>query len=363
MGKLQFGKDKLRKRVVGLVLEYKAILALTFNLELQDIVAIERIRTQAITQWSRKELEGALAHWTGKVANIRSHYKIRFRREALWKFLADFEDNPDGYLLEVNSFLAAFEDPAILTPQAAEWPLHAKLDLRSPHRDRGFIEVYVIEAEMFESMAAMFNDARRYHQRFKESKEKDRTAGKYTAALYRGSIFAAFGLLESFLNGVAYDYFLSHEETLDEETKGILKDWDFAKNKPRYLSLKDKVGSYQRILLRQKHAPLQASNSLELKYLLEEGIPLRDAHVHPAPGPGKAGSLLGKEQLLLNPNSKVFERIVDSTIAFIQRFAKAIKLPEKRTQWLYERGSDGFFPPEIFDYTLRVDLNETFTPH
>jgi len=59
---------------------------------------------------------------------------------------------------------------------------------------------------------------------------------------------------------------------------------------------------------------------------------------------------------VLTPESKQFEKIVDSTITFIQKFARAITLPDKRIQWLHFRGADGLFPREIFDYTVRADF-------
>jgi len=63
--------------------------------------------------------------------------------------------------------------------------------------------------------------------------------------------------------------------------------------------------------------------------------------------------------LVLSPESKEFEKIVDSTIEFIRKFAKAVKLPDKQLQWLYTRDEDGFFPPEIFDYALRPDFEKS----
>jgi len=46
---------------------------------------------------------------------------------------------------------------------------------------------------------------------------------------------------------------------------------------------------------------------------------------------------------VLTPESKQFEKIVDSTITFIQKFARAITLLDKRIQWLHFRGADGLF--------------------
>jgi len=273
---IQFASEKLRKKIVFLICEYKAILALTFNLKPEDVEKLDGTRDRVIRQSTRKELDSLMRHWTGEVKRIRQTYKVCASPESLAAFLAKYEDNPD-YLLEVGAYFKAFEDPSLVSPQFAEWPRHAKIDLKSPHLDRGFVEIHVIEAEMFESMAAMFNDARKYHEQYKAS--GDKTAAKYTVALYRGSIFAAFGLLECFLNGVAYDYFVIHEPTLDDDIKSILTDWDSVKNRPRYLQLKDKISKYQTILLGQKHAPLQPTNCPELKYLLDQGVPLRDAHV------------------------------------------------------------------------------------
>src|SRR5262245_28023713 len=72
---IQFATQRLRKKVVFLICEYKAILALTFNLKPDDAAELDKTRAKVIQQSTRRELEGLMQHWTAEVKRIRQTYK------------------------------------------------------------------------------------------------------------------------------------------------------------------------------------------------------------------------------------------------------------------------------------------------
>jgi len=173
-------------------------------------------------------------------------------------------------------------------------------------------------------------------------------------ALCRSTVTAAVYFVEAYLNGLAYDYLTENSGTLDEEKKGILSDFDFSKNRPRYLSLRDKALKYQQIILQKMHAPLQPSNFLPLKRLLEISESFRNPLAHPASHPNPSTGSPDKEVAIYTVNINTACDAVDNAIELVLRFETLIHRDSKRIKWLLKRGEKGKFSQEAFDWGSRL---------
>jgi hypothetical protein len=213
----------------------------------------------------------------------------------------------------------------------------------------GEIELYLLEAKLFEDMCALFNMAKESETNLKPHKQfQSKLPLKRKEALYRATIIAAFNFLEAYLNGIAFDHLIVNKDSLDHATKKLLTEWDDANSRPHYISLRDKVVKYPRVVLGASHAPIQENNCPELEYLATKIKPLRDAIVHPTPGPDLESFEPGNEKEFFALNFSEVERIVDCAVVLVRRIERTIKGDEHRLFWLYDRSPNGVFPETVF---------------
>ena len=83
--------------------------------------------------------------------------------------------------------------------------------------------------------------------------------------------------------GLAFDHLVRHEESLSPDERSILRDWDEKPIRPRYLSLRDKLLQYQRLVTGSQHARLQENNCPEITRFLQVVDLIRNPLAHPSP--------------------------------------------------------------------------------
>ena len=205
-----------------------------------------------------------------------------------------------------------------------------------------------LEAVLYEDMCALFNIARESHLQRRED-ESAKTL-KRRLALQRATVVAAFNVIEAYLNGIAFNHVELHPEQIDEESKIMLTEWDSARNRARYISLRDKLLHYPKLIMNLEHPPLQESNCYEMKFLLEAAKALRDAIVHASPALTVATLEAEKEVAVHGVEFETVERVVDAVVALIRKLEEAVNDSDQRVrQWLLGRSPDGFFPDTAFE--------------
>ena len=163
---------------------------------------------------------------------------------------------------------------------------------------------------------------------------------------------AAFNTIEAYLNGIAFDFLETNEGQFDQSAESLLREWDAVKERPRYLSLRDKMLQYPKIVIKAAHPPLHEDNCLELKFVVESAKKFRDAIVHPSPAPHALTGELDKEIAVHNVDFETVARIVDATIALIRkvdRIAYGSNSDERLRNWLRDRSPNGTFADTVFD--------------
>jgi len=141
------------------------------------------------------------------------------------------------------------------------------------------IKSFILEASLFEDMAALWNSALLATQT--EGPDTSVADVKRAAALRRATAKAAFNLLEGYLNGLAVDVQLILPISSREKT--LLQEWDEARNHPVRLSLRDKILQYAKLAARAQHPPVQESNSTSMQFVLAMEAAVRHALIHPTP--------------------------------------------------------------------------------
>ncbi len=229
-------------------------------------------------------------------------------------------------------------------------PAHARIVLDAEghvYSNSRHPEVYLLEAIMFEDMASLFNLAKEGYESTKGTTLIKQVI-KRRNALYRSTIMSAIYFVESYANGVAVDYVVTRQASIDESTKSLLLDWDFNRNRPRYLSLRDKLLQYQRIILVAPHPPLQESNSTAMKSILESAKLIRDSIAHPSPAMDQKTMDTEKERAIIGLDFPQTESVVDAAVTLVRQLEETIHGSQKRLFWLYDRNAEGVFPDAAF---------------
>ena len=240
-----------------------------------------------------------------------------------------------------------FEKYEGVIPDFNNLPEHIRIgiDIGFYKDKQGSVELYLLEAILFEYMCCLFNQTNKYFEKQKEKGSDKKTLKTYDA-LFGATITSTYNLLEAYLNGIAFDYYIIHEDIIDIKTKGILLDFDYERNKPKYLSLRDKVLQYLKIIKNTQHPPLQENNCPELKFVLEYKQ-IRDSIIHASLQYDIENYEPKKEQNILEFKYDELELIVDNMILLIEKIECEISGSTSRLWWLYKRDENGIFSDDV----------------
>ena len=209
------------------------------------------------------------------------------------------------------------------------------------------MQIRLVEAAIYEDMASLWN---LIHERANaEHVDTLLRERKTLLALCRAAVAAAVHFVEAYLNGLAFDHLASHENDVSDDDRSALFEWDFKKTGSRFLSLREKVLRYQRIILNVQHAPVQPSNCAELATLLGIVEGIRNPLAHPGPHISPRSGLPDKELAIFDITVATVREAVDVAIAAVRRLEEAVHGNLLAVDWLRSRTSEGTFPPEAFD--------------
>src|SRR5262245_1517397 len=113
-----------------------------------------------------------------------------------------------------------FEHPERISQGFLHWPLHAGIEVSLEPHDK--IEVHLLEAQFFESMAALFNLTKRTCPTVTNLKTK--AERKQAIALYRATASATIAFVEAFINSIGNEHALRNHRKLSQEQMALLTD-------------------------------------------------------------------------------------------------------------------------------------------
>jgi hypothetical protein len=207
--------------------------------------------------------------------------------------------------------------------------------------------IRLLEASIYKDMATLWNLLyERSHP--SEVTTTSLPEQKMISALCRAIVACAVYFVEAYVNGLAFSHLSNNENTLSDEERSFLSDWDFTRNRPRYLSLRDKIIRYQRIILRTEHAPIQPGNTFELQRILDTAELIRNPLAHPSPHFDPRSGAPDKEPAIYGIVVDTARESVDAAIAAVMKIEMVIHADHRRIAWLLLRGTDGTFPVEAF---------------
>ncbi len=348
---MKYKIDILRERALHLCSEYEAIRVLTnFTKNLFEELEIVKNTIQTV---NKKELEELIQDIKRRNSELSTHFgcKVSFSKLIQYhqKIIKEASEIKESFPLLPKFFLESiFSNYNRVVPNFDRLPRHASigLDIKGEFIDNG-IEIYLLETVLYENMCTLFNQAHKYNQHMIKWRSSTKVEVKTAASLNRATILAAMNFLESYLNGIAFDYTYSNSE-IDEKDLMLLTEWDYSKEKEKYVSLRDKILYYPKIIGKKAHPPLQESNCPEIEYILKKSKSIRDSVVHASPHFDKASSFPMKQQYVFRISFNDVELTVDNVIAVVRKIEIAIFGNDERIPWLFSRGEDKQFADSVF---------------
>lgn len=350
MAKVEFARDKLRSRFSNLLDEFEAMLIFLAKMNSSAKKQIEAERNN-LALANKRELQNGLKELSARVGKLRRTtgvtQPIGYYSTALKSHPAD-----DGLVYTLPNYMAVAlfnKYPRVAKAlENNELPVHAliELDFRGLYERQDTLQFRMLEAMLFEDLCFFWNESCLIQERDDPYSQKHEL--KRLAAFHRAAVSSAFYMVEAFCNGIALEVFLTRRDELSDRERQMITEWDSKLSRPKFLSLRDKLLQYPKLLLSATAPPVQESHSPELAYFLSSAKELRDSIVHanPSLSSGKLG--FAKLQTFQQLDHVQCGKVIDCSIAVVDQIATAIDR-RKSVFWLQTRRKDELFDESVFD--------------
>jgi len=313
---------------------------------------------------SDSELNFLLPNIKAELSKLRLLYGVKVPLETLEPIakrkgvfshpkLAKFKDplpgeTPKFLFLRKNFLSQMFENYHLALPVFPHLPPHALISIDVLGVDNSkTIEVYMLEASLFEDMATLWNTTWEYYEETSNSETFDKKKLKRLLALNRAAAKAAFNFLEGYINGLAYDVLLTRETNSKE--KEILSEWDNELGRQRPQSLRQKLLRYPRIALELEHDPIDENRCDEMSRILKLEQQVRHSLIHPSPRPSRTEGDIERELEFRSLSIETVGKLCDDVIQLVFIINKMLQGKFGNVEyWLYSRGDQGSFDENIF---------------
>lgn len=337
--------QKLLHKALGLFDELVSMAILLGHMN-REIKGDFSAQEQDIRSATNARLEIRIDDLKHRIDSIREEYGATLRIGEYAKIIKSSRIREDlTLIMRVHALLSYFSDYPVNKSLMLDgrYPPHAliELDHRGELDPHEAVEIHLPEAMLFEDMCYFFNKVYRLSKtEFVPSPSIEaKKIAKELAALKRGVILSAFHMVEAYVNGLAYEIKLTKSDQLTEKEKILVTEWD-AKNKvQKFVSARDKLLKYPKILMGKAHPLLDEANCPDLRFLLTEAKRFRDSitHQNPSGEKGKTFSEISYENC---------EKTVDSAIGVVDKLC--IAMEREKPFWLQKRPEKGFFDDSVF---------------
>lgn len=331
--------------------KYRNILALTNGLQTSQRRLVDKTSEQ-IAQLFASRLRAMANEIDEALQRVSEHYGLVGRLDEMDNILSSSQTHGMGpnHLLCVSKFHLAevFKHYERTLPVFPKLPLHARvgIDVGNIRDSAAEMEVFQLEASLFEDMASLWNDAVKADL-IADGSGANSMQIKHAHACLRATAKAAFNLLEGFLNGLAGDVVLLRTVSAKDRTK--LTEWDEEWQKPLFLSLREKLLQYPKIATGAEHPLLQESSCPAMHRALRLEKSLRQALIHPRPQIMPADLESFREaafyELKLDEVAVLCDDVIE--LIFLISFNVGPNFGDV-SLWLVRRQSDGIFSEETF---------------
>lgn len=142
---------------------------------------------------------------------------------------------------------------------------------------------------LFEMDGQLFHDAQFVLQKARQVQGKAEHQRKLAAnrhrilhSLLRNLVTTLFTFVEAYLNGIAFDCFHRHHDTLPIAEHDLLAEWDSDKKRRRFVAFDRKVFQYPVVVARAENSQIDLTGFKPAHRIVKDGKDVRDAITHPS---------------------------------------------------------------------------------
>ena len=260
----------------------EAIRFLTHGVEGEPAETISMARAQLpdLNRPGRLELRALLRR---NLREVRQHYGAKAPNSKYLEMLNEARRYP-GYAYLPKLFIdrELFSHYDRVFPRWPHIPSHALVvfDGQTLCPTNG---LYVPEVVLLGDALQMLERARGLHKGIVDFRRRDVADQRLLQTYLRATATAAFQTLEAYLNGIAYDCFQEHHDTLEVEEHDLLAEWNSKKRRRAFVTFERKMREYPSVASKAIGRTFDASDLECLEFIVEVGKSLRDAITHPSP--------------------------------------------------------------------------------
>jgi hypothetical protein len=254
------GSEVLRRQATLLFNEQCAI-AILGNMPERMDSRERRENVEALSEKTTGELRLVVTALRENTQQMRAALGVKLDQAALLALLDHLQNFTEGGcacyvpVWKISEWLSKY-DTFGLDP-------HSRISI-DPHcigRDYpGGFELRQLEVTLFEDMASLFNLAREKYIQTAAMREQAKVERKRAVALYRAAVSAAFYFVECFMNELAADYVWRNRPRISAHDMAYLTEWDDQRQRARFVSTRDKLVIYPRIITGSQYPLLDEGN-------------------------------------------------------------------------------------------------------
>jgi len=351
------GVRDLRKQNLGKLDQLEFLAAFNFQLDKKLKSQLDALRQEV--EWSpTKRLRDMRDAFDRDITDYSSQIGCRMKPHRLVRFM-----NSQFGIERAFAYIPKFVLTQLFTkfrdfiPNWESYPAHALIgfDFTGQCDFHGTIEYLLPEAECYEDMGYAYNQAvltSPEHLGKRLSKVENKAHYFYV----RSATLSAFYFIEAYLNGIAFDfcYRTGDFSKLTIKQRELLCEWDAKRDREKWVSFRNKLLQYPKVILGLNAPPLTETNCEEIRVLAAEAKEIRGSLVHSSPRVeltpvgGKYQAIGRKVRSLMGLRLDDATKIVDSAVTLPKKINGMMGTRGYKLDWLIERDSTGMFPSEAF---------------
>ena len=337
--------DRLRAELRELWSVYEAIYTL-INASTQDIRSGFGISRANIEEMTVPALRKARSGLRREVFDLKKRYGVLCSDTTLIRLARLVEVHAARGMTIIPKYMLDqfFANYGAALKGYEAFPAHIRIGIDpGKYRTRqGGAELYLVEAALFEDLCALAN-------LLHDTDHSDtKVAIKRENAIVRSLIEACFRFMEAYLNGMAFDHSVRHHADLSDKDRDMLTEWDSSRVRTRYISFRDKLIQYPRIISGASAPPLTEDNCPPLKYVVEKAKVIRDAIVHPSPFLLPTEPTPEKDRAFYSLTKSDAFATLDAVLELTAQIQKGLGRSLKDLWWFHRPDRTGRFPDEVF---------------
>ena len=351
------GARELRKELLGKCDQLEFLAAFSFQLNKKLKSQLDALR-QEVESSSVRRLRGMRDALDHDVTNYSSQVGCGMKPDRLVRFINDEVGTEKAFAFipkyVLTQLFTKFSD---FIPNWHSYPAHALIgfDFTGQCDFRGTFEYLLPEAKCYEDMGYAYNQAV-LSSPGNLGKRLNKVDNKTHFFYVTSAILSAFYFIEAYVNGVAFDfcYRTGDSSKLTVEQRELLCEWDSKLDREKWVSFRNKLLQYPKVILGLNAPPLTETNCEEIRVLAAEAKEIRDSLVHNSPRVeltpvgGKYYAIGKKVRAVMGLKLDDATRIVDSAVKLPKKINCMLGNRAYKLDWLIERDSTGMFPPEAF---------------